>query len=146
MFQKYHYFHSLISETSNLEILHTADQDQEFWTDVIKWHFQEMKLMIKSCHLHEQLFWEQRKWTILVQKWHTWEWWTEAPLYYNLLVTDMKNLLSKWLLFPYLMLGFFLPVQLVLNLKLKIIITTYKIVSYTGNIASQEENVTSASD
>jgi hypothetical protein len=44
------------------------------------------------------------------------------------------------------MLGFFLPVQLVLNLKLKIIITTYKIVSYTGNIASQEENVTSASD
>jgi len=27
-------------------------QDQEFWTDLVKWHFQEMKCMIKSCRLH----------------------------------------------------------------------------------------------
>lgn len=29
-----------------------ARQDREFWTDLVKWHFQEMKCMIKSCRLH----------------------------------------------------------------------------------------------
>jgi len=80
-----------------------VDQDQEFWTDLVKWYFQEMKCMIKIM----SFTWEQRKWTTLAWKWHIWKWWTEAPLYYNLLITYMKNCYSEWLLFPYFMLGYF---------------------------------------